>query len=127
VVVHDAVRPLVKNDQITQCIETAKKHGACIVATSAADTVKTVDEEEKVVVTIKRHMIRMAQTPQAFRYGLIMKAHGAAVEDAYVGTDDAELIELIGESVKVIPGDPFNIKITCKEDLKLAEALLSLQ
>jgi 2-C-methyl-D-erythritol 4-phosphate cytidylyltransferase len=44
-----------------------------------------------------------------------------------VGTDDAELLELIGESVKVIPGDPFNIKIPRKEDLKLAEALLSLQ
>ena len=73
---------------------------------------------------MKRHMIRMAQTPQVFHYNLILRAHEAAQKEACLGTDDAELVELCGEVVKVIPGDPYNIKITTPEDLKLAEALL---
>lgn len=126
VVVHDAVRPLVKTEQIVDCVKTAEQYGGCILATGATDTVKTVNDNDQVVVTMKRFLIRMAQTPQAFHYDLIVKAHETAVEEAYVGTDDAQLLELVGEVVKVIPGDPYNIKITRPEDLVIAEALLSL-
>ena len=124
VVIHDGVRPLIKIDQIAECVKVAEKYGGCILAVAASDTIKTVDEYDRVVVTMKRHMIRMAQTPQAFHYNLILGAHMAAQKEAYVGTDDAELVELCGEVVKVIPGDPYNIKITTKEDLKLANILI---
>ncbi|MDY6986427.1 MAG: 2-C-methyl-D-erythritol 4-phosphate cytidylyltransferase [Thermodesulfobacteriota bacterium] len=126
VAIHDGVRPLVRVEQIAECIRVAEKYGACIPAIRARDTIKTVDEEDRVVVTMKRHMIRMAQTPQVFYYNLILGAHLAAQKENYVGTDDAELVELCGEVVKVIPGDPGNIKITLPADLKVAEALLEI-
>lgn len=122
--IHDGVRPLIRIEKITQCVKTAEKHGGCILALPASDTVKTIDDENRVVVTMKRHMIRMAQTPQAFYYNIILGAHVAAQKEDYAGSDDAELVEMCGEVVKVIPGDPGNIKITTPEDLKMAEALL---
>lgn len=125
VVIHDGVRPLVKTERITECIRVAEKYGSCILAVPASDTIKTVDEHDCVIVTKKRHMIRLAQTPQAFHYDIIMGAHVASQKEAYVGTDDAELVERFGKVVKVIPGDPYNIKITTPEDLKFAEALLT--
>ncbi|MDY6986610.1 MAG: 2-C-methyl-D-erythritol 4-phosphate cytidylyltransferase [Thermodesulfobacteriota bacterium] len=124
VAIHDGVRPLVRVEQIAECVTVAEKFGACIPAIEATDTIKTVDEENRVVVTMKRHMLRMAQTPQVFYYNLILGAHLAAQKEGYVGTDDAELVELCGEVVKVIPGDTRNIKITLPEDLKVAAALL---
>ena len=125
VVIHDGVRPLVKTERITECIRVAEKYGSCILAVPASDTIKTVDEHDCVIGTMKRHIIRMAQTPQAFHYSLILGAHVASQKEAYVGTDDAELVERFGKVVKVIPGDPYNIKITTPEDLKFAEALLA--
>ena len=124
VVIHDGVRPFVRAESITACVRAAERHGGCVLAMEATDTIKTVDDDDRVIVTMKRHMIRMAQTPQAFYYNLILGAHQAALKEDYVGTDDAQLVELCGEVVKVIPGDPYNIKITTKEDLNLAEALL---
>jgi 2-C-methyl-D-erythritol 4-phosphate cytidylyltransferase len=125
VAIHDGVRPLVRIEDISRCLEIADLHGGCILALASSDTVKTVDVEDRVVVTLKRHMIRMAQTPQAFRYDLILGAHTAARKESYVGTDDAELAERCGEVVKVIEGDPYNIKITTPEDLKFAEVLMT--
>jgi 2-C-methyl-D-erythritol 4-phosphate cytidylyltransferase len=124
VAIHDGVRPLVRIEDISECVRMANKHGGCILALPASDTIKTVDVEDRVVVTMKRHMIRMAQTPQAFRYDLILEAHVTAQKENYVGTDDAELAERCGEVVKVIAGDPYNIKITTPQDLKVAEVLL---
>jgi 2-C-methyl-D-erythritol 4-phosphate cytidylyltransferase len=127
VVIHDAVRPFIEVDRISVCVKTAEKYGGCIVAAAATDTVKTVDEDEHVLFTMKRHRIRMAQTPQAFHYDLIFRAHEVALKEDYLGTDDAELVERVGGRVKVISGHPYNIKITTPEDLKLAQALLSIR
>jgi 2-C-methyl-D-erythritol 4-phosphate cytidylyltransferase len=124
VAIHDGVRPLVKTDRIAECVRVAEKYGGCILALPASDTIKTVDEYDRVIVTMKRDMIRMAQTPQAFHYDLILRAHVTAQKQGSAGTDDAELVELCGKVVKVIPGDPYNIKITTSEDFKLAEALM---
>lgn len=124
VTIHDGVRPLVRVEQISESVSVAQKYGGCIPAVQAADTVKRVDEQDRVVRTLNRSMIRMAQTPQTFYYRLILSAHITAQEKDYVGTDDAELVELCGEVVKVIQGDPHNIKITTPEDFKIAEALL---
>jgi 2-C-methyl-D-erythritol 4-phosphate cytidylyltransferase len=125
VVIHDGVRPFIKVELIAECIKVAQECGGCIPALPASDTMKTVDEHGRVVTTLKRDMIRMAQTPQTFDYDLVLGAHMAAEKEAYVGNDDAELVEQQGGTVKVIPGDPYNIKITTPEDLKIAEALLS--
>jgi 2-C-methyl-D-erythritol 4-phosphate cytidylyltransferase len=125
VVIHDGVRPFVKIDRIAECVRVAKKYGSCILALTASDTIKAVDEHDSVISTLKRDTVRMAQTPQAFDYNLILGAHKAAQKEAYLANDDAELVERRGDVVKVIPGDPYNIKITTPEDLKLAEALLA--
>jgi len=125
VTIHDGVRPLVTVEQICESVRVAQAYGGCIPALQAADTVKRVDEHDCVVRTLNRALIRMAQTPQTFHYRLVLGAHITAQEKGYVGTDDAELVERCGEAVKVIPGDPHNIKITKPEDFQIAEALLN--
>jgi 2-C-methyl-D-erythritol 4-phosphate cytidylyltransferase len=125
VAIHDGVRPLVRVEQIAECVRVAKKYGGCIPVIEPTETIKTVDDQDRVIVTLKRHLLRMAQTPQTFYYNLVRGAHMAAQKENYVGTDDAELVEKCGEMVKVIPGDPHNIKVTTPEDLKVAEVLLT--
>jgi 2-C-methyl-D-erythritol 4-phosphate cytidylyltransferase len=124
VVIHDGVRPFVQPDQITACINGAQKFGACILGIPAYDTLKQVDKSENIVNTITRDAIWLAQTPQAFRYDLVKKAHDQARLDGYQGTDDASLVERLGTTVKIIRGSRSNIKITTKEDLEIARALL---
>ena len=124
VVIHDGVRPFVQHDQITACINGAQKFGACILGIPAYDTLKQVDKSENIVNTITRDAIWLAQTPQAFRYDLVKKAHDQARLDGYQGTDDASLVERLGATVKIIRGSRSNIKITTKEDLEIARALL---
>jgi 2-C-methyl-D-erythritol 4-phosphate cytidylyltransferase len=124
VVIHDGVRPFVVPDQFTACINGARDHGACILGIPAYDTLKQVDKFENIVDTVARDAIWLAQTPQAFRYDLIKKAHEQARMDGYLGTDDASLVERLGEAVKILRGSRNNLKITTEEDLKIARALL---
>jgi len=125
VVIHDGVRPMIRKNDITACIETARLKGACILGVPAYDTVKTVDKEGQVTRTLDRECIRMAQTPQAFAYDAILNAHRLAREKGFAGTDDASLLEWTGSPVAVLPGSRFNIKITTPEDLALARALMA--
>jgi 2-C-methyl-D-erythritol 4-phosphate cytidylyltransferase len=74
--------------------------------------------------TIERDAIWLAQTPQAFQYSLIKKAHETARQKGYTCTDDAQLVERMGKEVKIISGSRYNIKITNREDLELARAIL---
>jgi len=124
VVIHDGVRPFVQPDQITACIKGARQAGACILGIPAYDTLKRVDPSENIVDTVARDAIWLAQTPQAFRYDLIQKAHEQARLDGHQGTDDASLVERLGTPVKIIRGSRSNIKITTKEDLQIARAML---
>ena len=124
VVIHDGVRPFVRPGQITDCINGARKIGACILGIPAYDTLKKVDKSENIVETFLRDAIWLAQTPQAFRYDLIKKAHEQARIDGYPGTDDASLVERLGEAVKILRGSRNNLKITTEEDLNIARALL---
>lgn len=120
VVVHDGVRPFVSSKQIEACITGAQKYGACILGIPACDTLKTVNKSGWIGKTLARDMIRLAQTPQAFQYTLIKKAHENARKKGISGTDDAYLVEQLGEKIKMIPGSSYNIKITTKEDLEFA-------
>jgi 2-C-methyl-D-erythritol 4-phosphate cytidylyltransferase len=124
VAIHDGVRPLIKLEKIKQCIQEAKKCGACILAVPASDTVKIINKKNCVVSTVKRQNLRIAQTPQVFNYKDILEAHLEAMKNGYVATDDAELLERQGGIVRVISGDRRNIKITTPEDLKLAQIFL---
>jgi 2-C-methyl-D-erythritol 4-phosphate cytidylyltransferase len=123
-VIHDGVRPFVSADQITACLQGAAKHGACILGIPAFDTLKHVNEDHIILETVKRDTVWMAQTPQAFRYDLIAKAHQHARQHNLRATDDASLLEHIGVSAKIIPGSRLNLKITDQDDLKLARILL---
>lgn len=125
VLIHDGVRPFVETDQIRKLIEGAQKHGACIPAITASDTVKQVDPEGCVQQTLDRSRICLAQTPQAFLYPVIRKAHDDARQHRVAGTDDASLVERINAKVLVIPGRRRNIKITTPEDLAWAAGLVS--
>jgi 2-C-methyl-D-erythritol 4-phosphate cytidylyltransferase len=123
VVIHDGVRPLIHPEELKECILGSKKYGACILGTPASDTLKRVDKSGIIEATLPRENIWLAQTPQAFQYDIIIKAHETARRDGYVGTDDASLVERLGANVKIINGGRFNIKITKKEDLAVAKAM----
>lgn len=125
VAVHDAVRPFVTTAQISAVITKAKEVGAAILALPATDTIKEV-EHGLIVRTIDRRRIWRAQTPQAFRYELLMQANQearAAGLPSALTTDDSLLVERLGVPVAVVEGSPNNIKITTPEDLILAENL----
>ncbi|MBL8186856.1 MAG: 2-C-methyl-D-erythritol 4-phosphate cytidylyltransferase [Acidobacteria bacterium] len=125
VAVHDAVRPFVTSAQISAVIAKASEIGAAILALPATDTIKEV-ENGLIERTIDRRRIWRAQTPQAFRYDLLMRANQearAAGLPSALTTDDALLVERLGAPVAVVEGSPNNIKITTPEDLILAETL----
>jgi len=124
VVVHDGVRPLVSIDLLEAVLEAAHHYGAAIAAIPAGDTVKQADSQ-KVVATLERETIWLAQTPQIFRAKLLRRAYEKAARDQAVVTDDAALVERIGVTVHLVHGSPENIKVTTLADLLLAEAILA--
>jgi len=123
VVVHDGARPLITHDIITEVILTAQRQGAGIAAVPVKDTIKRVNDQT-VLETIPRGEIWAVQTPQAFKKELILKAYQAAYEQGFYGTDDASLVERLGEKVKIVHGSYENIKITTPEDLDIGMAIL---
>lgn len=125
VVIHDGVRPFVRPEQLGACIRGAQGSGACILAIPASDTLKRIGGSGTIEQTLDRNDIWLAQTPQAFKYDLILKAHEAARKDGFSGTDDALLIERLGIGVRIATGSKDNIKITTREDLAFARAILS--
>jgi len=122
VAVHDAARPLVRPESIAACIVAARSTGAAILATPVPDTVKRVCGG-RIVATVARDDLWMAQTPQAFAVDVLRSAHAAAPPEL-VATDEAALVERLGLQVAIVPGDPSNRKITTPEDLAWAEAVL---
>lgn len=127
ILVHDAVRPFVDDEIIAGVIREVEKHGAAIAGLPASDTIKQVERAAEgaiITSTIPRERVVQAQTPQGFRYELIQRAFSSAAEDGFIGTDEASLVERLGESVWVVMGSPRNIKITTPADLELAEFLM---
>lgn len=126
VAIHDAVRPFISTAMISASLNAAREYGAAICALAATDTIKEVIDN-KIVNTIPRTRIYLAQTPQTFRYQLILDAHRRAFAEDFIGTDDAMLVERLGQSVVVVEGSADNIKITKPGDLALAELILARQ
>jgi 2-C-methyl-D-erythritol 4-phosphate cytidylyltransferase len=121
VLVHDGARPLVTSAMIDAALAGAREKDAAICAVQVSDTVKQVDNYGFSRRTMDRDGLMLAQTPQAFRLELLLRAHAAYTEDV---TDDAMLIELMGLPVRIVAGSPRNLKVTTPDDLVLAEALL---
>ena len=118
VAIHDAARPCLANEWIDQVFAAAHQSGAAILAIPVAGTLKRVGGDMSIQDTVSRENLWEAQTPQVFRRDLLLQAHARRGElDA---TDDAQLVERLGHKVTVVPGSPINLKITTKEDLRLA-------
>lgn len=122
VAIHDGVRPLVSAEVITATISAAESTGAALACVPIRDTVKKRTGE--FLETIPRADLWLAHTPQTFRTVLILEAHRRALEDGFIGTDDAMLVERLGLPVEVVEDSEDNIKITTAEDLELAGMLL---
>jgi 2-C-methyl-D-erythritol 4-phosphate cytidylyltransferase len=140
VVVHDAARPFATPTMFEAALAAAARSGGAIVATPLADTLKRVeiddaiddaDDDEHgagdrahariIVATVARAGLWQAQTPQAFRRYLLIRAHRRAVLERIAATDDAHLVELLGAKVEIVEGSASNFKITTAADLHLAE------
>ncbi|MFP7300166.1 2-C-methyl-D-erythritol 4-phosphate cytidylyltransferase [Neobacillus niacini] len=123
ILVHDAARPFIKKEHIHRLLDTAQETGAAIIGVPAKDTMKTV-RDHKVMATVERSSLWAVQTPQAFRFSLLIRAYEQAENDSFIGTDDSSLVERIPYPVTMVEGDYDNIKLTTQEDLYFAEAII---
>lgn len=125
VLIHDGARPLVSPELATRVVQAVARHGAAVPLLPVVDTVKEVDvEQRRLLGTMDRGRLGLAQTPQGFRFGLIREAHEMIATDESV-TDDAEVMERLEYPVFYVPGDPVNRKITTVEDLSWLRWYLS--
>ena len=124
IAVHDAARPCLADKWLDAVFEAAARDGAAILADPISATLKRVDSNQQIETTVDRQHLWAAQTPQVFRRDLLLKAYAARNEDSV--TDDATLLEQLGERVTVVPGSSLNIKITTRDDLRLAEQILKI-
>lgn len=130
VLVHDAVRPLVRREQVERVIAEARARGAAILGVPAMDTVKEVKRASLPVdvalisATIPRERIVLAQTPQVFRAALLLEAFERARQEGVTASDEAGLVERLGHDVFVVLGSERNIKITRPGDMELARYYL---
>ncbi len=126
VLIHDAARPFVSEAVISRAIDAARHTGAAIPTIPVADTIKLIDEAGNVADTPERARLRIAQTPQAFRYDVILEAHRRATREGRADfTDDAALAEWAGLTVATFEGDVANMKLTTPEDFVREEARLA--
>ena len=125
VLIHDGARCLVDAETIRRCKASVEVHGTGVAAVPVVDTIKQVDADGIVAATPDRSSLMAVQTPQGFRLPLIMKAHEAARQAGFTGTDDASLVERIGHPVRLTQGNRRNIKLTTPEDINMAEAFLN--
>lgn len=123
--VHDAARPLVTPPLVEAVLAAARQHGAALAAVPLADTLKEADAGGRVRRTLPREGLWRAQTPQAARRELLLAAFSAWPDAAPPPTDEAALLEAVGEHPVLVAGPPENFKVTVREDLLLAEAVLA--
>jgi len=120
VVIHDGARPLLTVDLIERGLEAAEETGAAVAAVPVTDTIKMSGDDRLVQQTLPRRNLWAVQTPQVFRFDIIIEAYERAKGEA---TDDASLVEQLGYKVRLYMGFYHNIKVTTPDDLALAEVL----
>lgn len=131
ILVHDGARPLVTTALINRCIDGVQASGSAVAALPVSDTLKSASSEPAAsaspIITgdIARDGLWAVQTPQAFPYQTLLNAHVAASADDFTGTDEASLVQHLGDPVHLVMGSTDNIKVTRAEDLALAEAILT--
>ena len=125
VVVHDAVRPCTKPTDIDRVFATAEKYGAALLGIPVADTLKRLDEDRKIIETVPRRGLWQAQTPQIGRKDWLLDAYAKRSNLKAEITDDAQLLEAMGHPVIMVEGSPTNLKITTKDDMLIAQAVLA--
>ena len=124
ILIHDAARPFLTSGVTDRVLAAASEVGAALPVVTVSDTIKRV-ESGRVVDTQDRSRLGRAQTPQAFEAGLIRELHTQAAEKGSDAPDDAALCEAQGHPVAAVEGDPWNLKITTRADLALAEWLVA--
>jgi 2-C-methyl-D-erythritol 4-phosphate cytidylyltransferase len=122
VCIHDAARPCLAEEWIEKIFAAGERTGAAIYAIPVAGTLKRVKADHTVEETVSRENLWEAQTPQVFRRQLLLDAF--AKRDGFPATDEAQLVERIGETVNILHGSPLNLKIATQEDLRLAAQAL---
>ncbi|GGK21616.1 2-C-methyl-D-erythritol 4-phosphate cytidylyltransferase [Caldalkalibacillus thermarum] len=123
VLIHDGARPFLAEGYVQQVVDAVQRYGAAILAVPVKDTIKVVDNGH-IASTLDRSKLWAAQTPQGFKYALIVKAHEEARRQQREATDDAALVEAMGHAVYIVPGSEYNIKLTTPEDIDLARSIL---
>ncbi|OHD52797.1 MAG: hypothetical protein A2Y29_15490 [Spirochaetes bacterium GWE2_31_10] len=130
ILIHDGVRPFITHDIIQECIITLESCDGSVVGIDPVNTIKSA-KDGFISGTLDRSGLISVQTPQSFRYGFIKKCHELAASEEFYATDDSALAEKYGEQIlgrkpkiSVVEGNSFNIKITNRNDLVIAEALL---
>lgn len=126
VAVHDGARPCIAQDVISDVIKSARRGVASVPGCRVRDTVKVVEKGTTVSETVDRSKHWVVQTPQAFPYSMLRKAYAAVEADGKEVLDDAQAVEILGETVKICESNKLNLKITTPEDLQIAAALLKL-
>jgi 2-C-methyl-D-erythritol 4-phosphate cytidylyltransferase len=128
VLVHDAVRPCVRREDLDRLMQMAAEDAVGgLLALPVTDTLKRADAEERVSETVDRAGLWRAMTPQMFPLGVLAEALGRAIDDGVTVTDEAAAVERLGLRPRLVPGHGDNIKITYPQDLALAELFLRQQ
>lgn len=125
IAVHDAARPLLAKAWVNEVFAAAEKYGAAMLAVPVTSTLKRVDaNNHRIQQTVDRTNLWAAQTPQVFRRQLLIDAFQK--RGSLNATDEAQLVEQLGQPVHVVPGSPLNLKITTPDDFRMAEVLLDV-
>ena len=124
VLIHDGARPCVTPSLIRRAVRAASRYGAVACGLPASLTVKATDAQGWVRLTLDRSQLWFVQTPQVFRRDWLVQALARVQGTLEAFPDDAAVVESSGVPVRMIPGDPLNLKVTTREDLLLAEAIL---
>jgi len=121
VIIHDGARPCITQDLIDSGLKAVKNTGATIAGVPVTDTIKVVTEDKLIKETLPRNILWASQTPQIFRYNILVTAHNST-NDSY--TDDAAMLEQLGYKVSLFKGSYSNIKMTTPEDIPLITTIL---
>lgn len=127
VMVHDAARPFFHHTFICPLLEAAGKYGASAIGVRTTSTLKQASKNQEIQKTIDRSNVWEMQTPQVAPKELLIKGLLKARENNMIATDEASLMEMLGQTVKIIEGNALNFKVTTLADLELMRGLLNNQ
>ena len=123
VLIHDGVRPFISVEDIEKVVEVTTQKNAAVLAVPVKETIKQI-EDGAVKATLDRSKLYTIQTPQCFKPDILLRAYEKAIKENIVSTDDAALVECLGEKVYIVEGSYKNIKITTPEDMVYARHLI---